>query len=503
MSMRLRATALLALLVGYSALAGSWVSGQSPPPALGSISGRITDEQNRPIEDVFVAAWPRYSQAGARSSFGSARTERDGAYRILDVPPGDYVVGVIVSRDTLRQSDPNVPSACVVVAPPAPWTLADEIAATGRVPPPGPPPPPPRPVGTLYADLSRPFKAPPPAPDGTTMTYGPTFYPRASTYESAGSVVVRAGEMTTGVDLRFLPIPAETVTGRVIGAGTKSGTLELRSRTGARNVVARSWIQRDGTFTILDVPYGAYRLQLSLFTPGGCDYASVESGDDLTELSVDVGPGGVANLEIPIFRGYTISGAIIFNGHAPRSTSTAIEIAPVDRPDRWPLPQGSGRGSTFMATHLGPGRYELRARPINEVETWRLERVVVGGQDVTGRPFTLSGNIEDIQIVMTDHPASVAGSIQGGTNPVAVIFPTDRAMWPDAHPLALRFISTRASRGTYFFGSVLPGDYYLAAVDEQVTAAWPSTAVLEQIAARATRLVVSTGRAYFVSLETK
>jgi len=55
----------------------------SPSPT-GSISGKVTDTEDRPIEDATVLA--------SGTGFGSATTDENGNYKIYDLPAGTYTV---------------------------------------------------------------------------------------------------------------------------------------------------------------------------------------------------------------------------------------------------------------------------------------------------------------------------------------------------------------------------------------------------------------------------
>jgi hypothetical protein len=481
--------------------------GAQEPARTGWITGRVVDEQNRPIEDVFVAAWSRAAPTGQPPEGAAARTGPDGVYRMNEVAIGDYTVGVVVFRETMREPDPQAVSSCTVVAPPVPWSLADEIAAGLQRPP--EPPRPTRPIGTLYTELSRPFTAPPPRADGTTMTYAPTYFPGVLSPASASVVTVRAGQTTSGIDLRFAPVPAGNVSGRVTGTYGKLGTIELHLRgSHVTGTVGRSGMQRDGTFTIPDVPPGPYTLKVALYDSATCDTMSTTIGEDLTAVPVDVPAGGLANLEVPMFRGYSVSGTFVFNGRAPHVNGARVTLRPLDHPRQWPPPIGSGTGATFTTTGALPGRYEVNVEPGNDLETWRLEKVTLDGRDVTAQAIVIgTSNLEGMVVTLTDRPATVQGAVRadrGGSpaNTIVVLFPVDRATWTGAWP-GLRFQSTRVARGTYFFPHVLNGEYFVAAADEGALKEWPSPATLEQLSARAQRVTISTGRAHFASLEVK
>jgi hypothetical protein len=69
----------------------------------------------------------------------------------------------------------------------------------------------------------------------------------------------------------------------------------------------------------------------------------------------------------------------------------------------------------------------------------------------------------------------------------------DRASWPTAHDRLAGFARTRSLDGAYRFGHLVPGDYFIAAVDERRIGDWPRAAFLEAIAKQASAVRIAPG----------
>jgi hypothetical protein len=60
----------------------------------GSIAGRLVDEAGRPVPGVWVAVAPAEKQLSPGERLYSERSDAKGEFRLLHIPPGDYVLAV-------------------------------------------------------------------------------------------------------------------------------------------------------------------------------------------------------------------------------------------------------------------------------------------------------------------------------------------------------------------------------------------------------------------------
>jgi hypothetical protein len=105
----------------------------------------------------------------------------------------------------------------------------------------------------------------PPAPlNGRPRAYPTTFYPGVRQIEDAQVVAVGYGEDQTGIDLRLQPVSAFTVSGRFDRQLTQPLLLRLMPQgyedLAVGSEVATTVSDKDGAFTFLNVPAGAYTL---------------------------------------------------------------------------------------------------------------------------------------------------------------------------------------------------------------------------------------------------
>jgi len=75
------------------------------------------------------------------------------------------------------------------------------------------------------------------------------------------------------------------------------------------------------------------------------------------------------------------------------------------------------------------------------------------------------------------------------------VFPVDRASWLTAHDHLAGFARARSLDGTYRFAHFVPGDYFIAALDERRVHDWPRAAFLESLAVHAPPVRINPGEA--------
>ena len=146
---------------------------------MGVISGRVTDEVGEPIAGVSVWAFQsRYFQ-GRRQlvpNSGAAQTDDTGQYRLLALPPGDYVI-----RASIRET----------------WIMEGE--------------------------------------EKQTLAFAPTFFPGMTAAAEAQRVRVAVGQEVTAIDFALTPGRAAKVSGTVDDVAGSS-----RSRARASTSVRRT-----------------------------------------------------------------------------------------------------------------------------------------------------------------------------------------------------------------------------------------------------------------------
>jgi hypothetical protein len=157
---------------------------------------------------------------------------------------------------------------------------------------------------------------------------------------------------------------------------------------------------------------------------------------------------------------------------------------------------------------VSPGRYTLRVLASPPGSTWRLQSVTVGGREVNELPFDVTEDIGNVQIVMTDRPASLAGrvtfTVPAAGAPSVRLFPAERRLWPDARALGRRFRLARTSAtGDFSIADIPPGDYLVVAVVDESAANWPDATFLAELLPLAETVKIEPGSAAAVALTVK
>jgi hypothetical protein len=503
-----------------------------------SIGGAIVDEYGDPAVNVRVQALHRTFIAGrARFEDGPAATTDDrGVYRIAGLTPADYAV-VVASTQT------SVPSELMDAffgGTPLPdvkrLQVSREMNGIGSAI---------APAGSAYAmrNGSQTISMPPgsltPATSGTvTIVYPTVYYPVAPSLSQAAVITLRSGEERIDVDMQIRPVRGVSVSGALLGPDGPVPVTAVRltpaqdDDSKAPIDVATTMTDWAGTFAFAAVPPGQYVLRvLRVPQPApdveGLTRVSVTPGGSMTIASnapgapagpppvprdatliaavpLPVGDTGVQDLIVQMTAAPRLSGRIEFRGTAERPTpeaivGTRVVLNPADG-TRLNGPSIAVEGAhiesngDFLTYGVPPGRYTLDLTPISSSGGWFLESAMVEGRDIADLPIELSTkDVTGVVITFTDRPSAIAGTVSGAqgadATAIAIAFPTDEAMWTTA-PRRLR--TARVAEDGGFAIKALPaGEYYVAAVQEDLVGEWQDPALLRALArvARTVRLV--------------
>jgi len=388
------------------------------------------------------------------------------------------------------------------------------------------------------------------------MTYPPAFHPGVTTIASATVLDLRASEDREGVNVALHPVPAGSVSGIVEGPAESIAGSVLRlipdglEELGLGSEVATSVVGADGRFSFVNVPAGAYTIDLrnsiteiTYRTPlasalpvplpaapgigiGSGSSGSIGSGPYGTSYSVrqtnrtdstyarervtvDVRP--VANLVLTLRHGSTIRGKFAMDsGEAPPATvgsgivyaeaADGNPISGIVPSNPRPITPGSGSQlqGDFVISGIGPGQFLLRfvSVPANGVV---MSVTGDDGIDHRLKPFdTTTGRDYNVVVTVTTKRIDLTGTVamQGTStrNAVVIAFPVDRGTWTNYGFTGSRARSTpTSSAGTYRFQSLPAGDYHLAAVSPDQADVANDPDMLAKLAPLATRLTLAWG----------
>jgi protocatechuate 3,4-dioxygenase beta subunit len=426
-------------------------------PRMSVITGRVSDELGEPIEGVTVLAMRSLFFEGRRKlvPVAQAQTDDQGEYRVQKLSPHTYYI-MASTKET--------------------WTITDN----GKE---------------------------------TVMGYMPTFFPGLTSFADARRVTVGLGQQVPSIDLSLIPGRAATVSGTAFDSQHRPFSRvtlgdEIRGvgfgsfRGGYSDTVAP-----DGSFTIVKVPPGEYRL-----------YASRLAGDpagdpEVAEMMVVVEGTDIDGLSLVGSAGGTVSGRVVVEGATPpKMSAITVTAGEVLRNQQSPtvlgtFRDGSGTGrvkddGTFVVPHvLGRARFQVTVP-----DGWMVKAILYGDRDLTDGVTELKGaeELRDVQIVLTDRVTSVSGQLtdQSGKplyDATVLVFAAGSDKWFESSR------SVKAARpdqqGQWRIKGLAPGDYLGVALEYIEDGSWNDPEYLESLRGAAMKFTVAEGQSQSVALK--
>jgi protocatechuate 3,4-dioxygenase beta subunit len=323
----------------------------------------------------------------------------------------------------------------------------------------------------------------------------PAFHPSVERLQAASLVTADPGEVVSGIDVQLPPARLGRVSGRF---PIPADPLAVRFAPAISLRNARFDIRGhfDGDrFVVVNVPYGDYSLEIASSrlgdrtTPGGPVlewWARVPVRVD--EAAVEVG-------DLQPKRSLVVTGLVKSPGTKTAAdwSGTGVRLHALDDGDscgKNPSWHPVATGGQFIINTM-PGRFRLCATPQN-----RFGRVeaTLKGVDVVDLPFAVGEDVRDIRVFQPPKPVSLRGVVHSpGGRPVregwVVVFPADSRYWAHAVGDGARFASARVSvTGSFQIDTLVPAEYFIAAVDDPSIDGWPMESWLESAADGASRV---------------
>lgn len=490
-----------------------------------AISGAVADEAGEPMVGIMVTAHRTTFIATRRRLIPAATVTTDdrGVYRFDGLAPGTYSVCIptthvslpIDAADLYQQS--RVAGSGGTATPPAELTRLMINADLGLRPTSGLSG---RRVGEVLVPVGA--RMPPLLPETGTRpsAYTVSCYP-GSTPADAERLTLESGEERANININLQPVPTASVAGTVSDSNGEVGgaavrllpsyTSALAFEMGAETAVA---ITNDkGAFLLPAVPVGQYTLKVlraptTDTRPSGAPAPSAAS-TGWAETPIDVGEAGLSNLVVELQRGFRLTGRLELDGTTTKPGPELIERFSIQ------LTHADGSGSRLPAVYTGaidrdgrittneipPGRYVVLFLATQadrlKMAGWETVGATIDGRDASNEAFDLTRDVSTLVMTLSDRAAQIAGTVRdsrGQADPGAalVLFPADRARWTGRGFSTRGMRLGRASRdGTYRFGSVPPGDYFVAALPDEEAGDWENPDVLAAAMRTGTRVSIS------------
>lgn len=452
-----------------------------------SISGLVTDERGEPLVKAPVQLLAREYMPGGvvwAAYFGPRRTDDRGAFRFVDLSPGDYLVAL-----------PGQRNAEVPIGYDSTFFSGSMQASTATVITVGP---------------------------GESRT-GINLSAATSPVTSAVSV---AGRVTGG---NGFPLAGLVI--RIVRADAEDALIDLESQT--------ALVDAKGAFRFPRVAPGDYRLlsvalpprrglvSLGMYGFNGYAMASPSRTEPIPtpegttwvvdrRLTVD---RPIDDLDVPLQEGARIRGRVVFEGSPPPSRASTATIPILVLPARirplGAVPLGGfDADGRFQTVGLPPGPYVIapsHGSRDSDMSDWWLHSIRVAGRETIGQPIELgTTDVTDVELVLSKQHTGLSGSVRAADGtPVSwgriLIFPRDRESWNDyaASPAPRRIRQIVADRSGAFDGAgVPPGEYRLVAL-RSAPEFWMAPEFLSTLEASAVPVTLRLGEAPVVTLTVK
>jgi protocatechuate 3,4-dioxygenase beta subunit len=424
-------------------------------PKPGAVAGRVVDEFGDPAPGILVRlATTDFAAGMARlvpfnSWVTPQPTDDTGAFRIFDVPPGDYYV----------------------------------TALSGAF-----------------------------VPGSDMRGFAMTLYPGTHSGAQARAVHVVAGTDALGTDFPVIPASLSDVRGTVVtqdGVPVPHAYVGLMPATAGdvRIMLTRAstTTDADGSFVFRNIPVGAYAMQAEV--PAWAVSASGSTVPLFGYAAVDASGPTPAGLRIAVQPPATLRGRVVFEGPGPHPSGRDVLIDEVAtefmsgpyethvRVVRW------ADQNTFTIESL-VGRLVVRAAV--QPDVWILTRVTLAGTDVTDAPIDFGrGDVDDLEITFERIGASVSGTVTHGDLPPGdysvIVFASDPLKW--AWPSRVVRLARPEKQGGYRVTGLPSGQYLAIAVPQVSGGRWQDPEWLRTLVGLATPFTLQDGEAQSLTLK--
>ena len=402
----------------------------------GVITGKITDEDGDPLENVQIQILHYVYNQGRKQLqvSGGAGTNDLGEYRISGIIPGKYYLCTIYRG------------------------------------------------GRFIMDSG--------IPAGSQEDFVTTFFPGVTDFTAASPIEMGPGDQMQGVNLRLNkmhtvrvsghvadntapPPPANLVNGQIPpGFLPVNGRLQLRlqprSSIPANGMNINTQVKADGSFEFPSVAPGSYNL-IATNNQGG------RNGAHAVRQAIEVGDTNLEGVAIAINPGADVTGHVHYDGDAPQPLpSLTVRLTPREMNVGLPPPQPA-KVQDDGSFHFEDVNLESYTVNINTPQSLYLKSVRSGNNDVLVSGLDLTNGAAPLDILLGLNPPQVGGTVvnaETGQPAVAVtvvLMPRETERQEQSY-----FYSTTNSDqyGNFTFSRVTPGEYQAYAWEDVQYGQW-------------------------------
>lgn len=407
--------------------------------AQGVISGKVTDEDGDPMQNVSVQILTSRYARGKKQimPIQGAGSNDLGEYRIANLMPGKYYVAA-QPQMSFVQTNPN--------------------NAAG---------------------------------DKPDLGYSAAYYPNAPDMAQAVMLDVKAGAEVHGIDFRLSKSPVYRIRGKVVDTlntsldqsqpGYGLRLMKAAPGYGFGGGAGSTMLHKDGTFALMGVAPGSYLLNATRMVNG-----TLTTGVQ----ALEVGSSNLDNVVVTLREGQEVLGSMRLEGGDPSMSlkDTHAELEMVEFvPMNMPM-NVSKDDNTFVLKNIAPVRY--RVNLFGNPKGTYLKSVRLNGQEVADGILNFSaGTGGQLEIILSAKGAELAGTVQDAdgnlmAGTLVVVAPdVEHRTRPELFRTAIT-----GERGNFAVQGIAPGDYFVYAWRDLEDGAYMDPEVLSASESKATKV---------------
>jgi protocatechuate 3,4-dioxygenase beta subunit len=304
---------------------------------------------------------------------------------------------------------------------------------------------------------------------GADESYAPTYYPGASSPETASPLDITPGAQLRGVDVHLHKTRTVRVRGRVTlpgtGKGPRNTMIRLMSRSDSGLSMFMPRMSRvtseNGNFVITGVTPGSYWIIAD---------SSGEEGRLSAKAPIDVGSGAVDDVVLALSSGVELHGSVkVAEGMTTKTSNARVQLEPkADGLMMGPAPSGAvSEDGKFTLRNVLPDAYSVRVYGLPD--DCYVKSVQFGDADVTDTGIDFSNAVAAGEFVVTVSTGApqLTGAVQDGrqhsvTSAYVVLIPEGKRRESQQY---YKLTSTDQN-GQFTIKGIVPGEYRAYAFDE-------------------------------------